>query len=100
MSDNREVDSLRRLAQLIEPLAGRLSDSSRADVNHWLDVGEAEMACESVILAIHAERPAIDQETKFALLDMAKKLHLDRESVFRGDFWQLAVETLGDHVRE
>jgi hypothetical protein len=48
------------------------------------------MACESFILSVAEERIQLPGDAKKELLDLAIALHLDKQSVFRADFWQMA----------
>ncbi|WP_443190060.1 hypothetical protein [Pseudomonas indica] len=55
------------------------------------------MAYESFILSVVDERIALSKEEKLALLPVGHALGVDKESVFREDFWDVALSLLDCH---
>lgn len=83
-----------RFQQAIKPLITRMSDDGAQNVRHYLEVGEIEMAYESFILSIIEEQIAIPVEAKNELLELGLTMGLDKESVFKVDFWEVASRLL------
>ena len=79
----------RRLRHLVERVAPMLSNAARDHVEHYLEVCELEMACESFVLSIMEESAMLDVTLQVELLEVCRALQLDRQSVFRHDFWKL-----------
>ena len=79
-----------RFRNIFNSLAAQLSKEGRENVEHFIEVAEVEMACESFILSVAEERIQLPGDAKKELLDLAIALHLDKQSVFRADFWQMA----------
>lgn len=79
-----------RFRSIFGRYAALLSKEGQNSVKHFIDAAEVEMACESFILSVLEEEVQLSVEDKEALLGMALSLRLDKESVFRADFWKLA----------
>jgi hypothetical protein len=89
--DKTEYQTLAaRFRSVFERHAGQLSKEGRENVEHFIEATELEMACESLVLSMLEERVQLSEDAKKELLDLALGLKLDKESVFRADFWQIA----------
>lgn len=71
----------------LEACLPRLSDDAAREVRHYLEDDEPEMAFEGCMLAlIGVDR--LSAGVGFSTLSgLARRLRLDREPVFDGDFW-------------
>ncbi|ANH66794.1 hypothetical protein [Mitsuaria sp. 7] len=87
-TEYQRVDA--RFRRVFDRYAAQLSEESQTNICHFLEVAEIEMACESFVLSLLEEEIQLSVDVKRELLDLALGLQLDRESVFRSDFWQLA----------
>lgn len=85
-----------RFQSAISPFALKLSAEARQSVEHYIEVAEIEMACESFILSVLEERIALPSDAKRELLELCLSLRLDKGSVFRVDFWQIAYPLLSE----
>lgn len=85
-----------RLLSAVSPFAMKLSTEARQSVEHYIEVAEIEMACESFILSVLDERIELPSDTKRELQELCLGLRLDKESVFRVDFWQVAYPFLSE----
>jgi hypothetical protein len=56
-------------------------------VSHCLSVGELEMAFEWFVLSLLEVKAVLPPEEKAALRELGFALGLDKESIFRADFW-------------
>ena len=74
----------------------QLSDEARQNVEHYVGVAEIEMACESFVLSVIEEQIRLSPEARKELLQLSVALGLDKESIFRADFWQKAQAVLSD----
>ena len=54
------------------------------------------MACESFVLSVIEEQIRLSPEARKELLQLSVALGLDKESIFRADFWQKAQAVLSD----
>jgi len=90
-TEYQRVDA--RFRRVFDGYAALLSEGSRAHVRHFVEVAEIEMACESFVLSLLEEGIRLSVDVKRELLDLALDLQLDRESVFRSDFWQFANDS-------
>lgn len=72
-----------------------ISSEGRESTEHYLNVAEIEMACESFVLSLMEDEVALSIEDKSVLLSLVKNFNLDKESVFRADFWTVARDFLG-----
>lgn len=81
---------------VFQHLAPRLSAEAAQNVEHYLDVAEIEMACESLVLSLAEEKIFLQNDTKEELVALCLGLRLDKESVFRADFWAVASAALID----
>lgn len=79
-----------RFRSIFGRYAAQLSKESRENVQHFIEATEVEMACESFVLSVLEEKVQLSVDVKKELLDLALGLQLDKESVFRADFWQIA----------
>lgn len=59
-------------------------------IRHFVDVGELEMACEMFVLFSIEKCLKFDAAERRELLDLSLSLGLDRETVKRDDYWQIA----------
>lgn len=73
-----------------------ISGSAREAVEHYIEFAEIEMACESFVLSVLEEQIQLSAEAKNDLLHIILSLGLDKESIFRVDFWQMAKALLLD----
>ncbi len=83
-----------RFRSVFESHAVLLSKDARENVQHLVDAGEIEMACESFVVSLLEEQVPLAVDVRKELRDLAIALQLDRESVFRGDFWHIARPVL------
>lgn len=83
-----------RFGNIFDRYMRDISDEARKTVAHYIDVAEIEMACESFVLSVYEENIRLSLEAKDELLQIILSLGLDKESVFRADFWQIAKELL------
>ena len=89
--DKAEYQSIdARFRSIFNRYAAQLSNESRENVQHFIENAEAEMACESFILSVLEEKIQLPADVKRELLKIALALQLDKEAVFRADFWQIA----------
>lgn len=65
-----------------------LSPDGVQNVEHYLDASELEMAYESFLLSMIEEKLDLAKQDKPELFDIGKLLGVDKDSVFRADFWQ------------
>jgi len=79
-----------RFRSIFDRYTAQLSKESQENVRHFIEATEVEMACESFVLSVLEEQVRLSDEAKKELLDLALALQLDKESVFRADFWQIA----------
>lgn len=79
-----------RLTAFVDAVGDGLSSAARQHVAHYLEIGEVEMACESLVLSLNDERVVLSQSEKADLLEVCRTVRLHEESVFRDDAWQLA----------
>lgn len=88
--DNTEYKSIcASFRGILGRYAVQLSKESKESVQHFIEVAEIEMACESFILSLLEEKIQLPVEVKRNLRDLALGLQLDKESVFRADFWKI-----------
>ena len=83
-----------RFQNAVKPFASKLSVEARQSFEHYVAVAEIEMACESFILSVLEEQIELPADAKKELLELCLMLRLDKESVFRADFWQVAYPLL------
>ena len=89
--DKLEYQSIdARFRIIFDRYAVQLSKEGRENVQHFIAVAEVEMACESFVLSVLEEQVQLSDDAKKELLELALALQLDKESVFRADFWQVA----------
>jgi hypothetical protein len=86
-----------RLCSVFDNFAPQLSDEARQNVEHYIEVAELEMACESLVLSVIEEHIQLSADIKEELLRLCCALHLDEEAVFRADFWKIVRPLLVDH---
>lgn len=67
-----------------------LTDEAVQNVEHYLEVAELEMAYESFVLSVIEEKIPLSESARMDLLGLGLALGLDKEAVFRADFWQIA----------
>jgi hypothetical protein len=80
-----------RFRAIFKLLAPMLSVRSQENVEHFLNAAEIEMACESFVLSLIEDGVDAPSKTKEDLLKLCKELKLDKEAVFRADFWDCAT---------
>ena len=68
-----------------------LPAESREAVEHYLDVGEYEIAFEGLCLDLIEQR-LLTADDLAACVELGEVLGLDEETVLRGDFWALLIE--------
>ena len=78
------------LRSIFDRYAAQLSNEGRENIQHFIDATEIEMACESFILSVLKEHVQLSDDVRNELRKLALALHLDKESVFRADFWVMA----------
>jgi len=83
-----------RFRNILDRYAGQMSKEGRENVQHFIEAAEIEMACESFVLSVSEEKVKLTDDVKKELLDLVLALRLDKESVFRADFWQIASPLL------
>jgi len=66
------------------------STDAVATVEHYISVAELEMACESLVLSLVEESIVISADLWQELLSLCRALGLDKESVFKPDFFEFA----------
>lgn len=79
-----------RFRSLFSELSSCLSTDGRENVDHYLGVDELDMACESLVLSVLEEGVGLSPLMKRELMSCCLSLGLDKESVFRHDFWMVA----------
>lgn len=84
----RAIDAC--LRSLFDHYSVQLSNESKENVQHYIEAAEIEMACESFVLSLLEEQVQMSIKDKKELRDLAMRLQLDKNSVFRGDFWEIA----------
>jgi hypothetical protein len=85
-----------RFRNVSERYGRQLSDEARHNVEHYIEVAEIEMACESFVLSVIEEQVRLSPEAKKELLQIILALGLDKESTLRADFWQIAQTMLSN----
>ncbi|MDF3036291.1 MAG: hypothetical protein K0S28_1565 [Paucimonas sp.] len=90
MDKSEYIKSSHRFTEIFGRYGDLLAQDSKEHVEQLLDNAELEMACESFILSIMDEELVLDSTARKDLLDLCSTLELDRESVFRADFWAVA----------
>lgn len=85
-----------RFRSIFDRYAAQLSKEGRENVQHFIEAAEVEMACESFVLSVIEEQVQLSDGVKKELLELALALQLDKESVFRADFWQMAGPLLSE----
>ncbi|WP_431050328.1 hypothetical protein [Roseateles sp. L2-2] len=88
MEDDEDIAA--RVALLFRSYADKLSADGRTHVDHYIDVGELEMAFESFVLTLMEERISPEAEDRVEMRAIGVALKLDKETVFRPDFWEAA----------
>lgn len=83
----KELESrfLKIFSRYVSALTGEAFDN----VRHYIDVAELEMAYEAFVLSVIEEGVMLSESEINELLELGKVLGLDRDSVFREDFWEL-----------
>lgn len=76
------------LKVLLSCYAGLLSAEAVAHVQHYIDVAEYEIACESFVMSLKLEKVALSGQHADQLTDLGIALGLDKDSMFTGDFWE------------
>lgn len=76
------------LKVLLSCYAGLLSAEAVAHVQHYIDVAEYEIACESFVMSLKLEKVALSSQHADQLTDLGIALGLDKDSMFTGDFWE------------
>jgi hypothetical protein len=69
-----------------------LSDETITAVQHYLDHDEYEMAIEGLFIDIMQLPIAPESLDSKTCIELAKSVELDKESVFRDDFWAKFLE--------
>lgn len=90
MDKSEYIKTSQRFSDIFGRYEKLLSADSKEHVEHLIDNAELEMACESFILSVIDEDVALGSRDRQDLLDLCLVLGLDRESVFRADFWSVA----------
>lgn len=96
---NKREESARCEAEVVrlpENLRPALPADEVQSVEHLLAVGELEMAFESLVLSVMQARLRLEESEWVHLLELARALGLDRESVYDLDFWQSLVTATKD----
>ncbi len=83
-----------RFRTVFNRYAAQLSKEGRENVEHFIEAAEVEMACESFVLSVLEEHVPLASVSKKELLALTLALQLDKESVFRSDFWKIASTLL------
>lgn len=81
--------------EIFDRYAARLGSEGRENVEHFFEVAELEMACESFVLSLIEYKVKISDKDKRDLMFLSQSLHLEKNSVFRADFWQIASHFFG-----
>lgn len=84
-------DQFRRI---FDRYAVQLSSAGRDNVEHFLDVAELEMSCESFVFSLIEDKVELFDKDKEELMVLSKCLRLDKESHFCEDFWLVASSFL------
>lgn len=71
-----------------------LSPEAREQIESLMNAAELEMACESLVLSLLEEEILLNDESKHKLLQLCGQLGLERDSVYRHDFWAIAQQAL------
>jgi hypothetical protein len=87
-TEYKKIDTCVR--SIFDRYAAQLSNEGQENVQHYIEAAELEMAGESFILSLLEEQVQLPIEVKKELRELALGLRLDKESVFRDDFWQIA----------
>ncbi len=85
-----------RFRKILDCYAAHLSSEGRKSAEHFFEVAELEMSCESFVLSVIEDKVLLSYGHKKDLMALVKCLQLDKESVFRGDFWKVASVFFGD----
>jgi transcription initiation factor TFIIIB Brf1 subunit/transcription initiation factor TFIIB len=64
-----------------------IANNAIAEVMHYLDHDEPEMAFEGLFIELMNNNNIIPKNTRDYYIKIAKELNLDKESVFRADFY-------------
>jgi hypothetical protein len=86
MSENHYVISIKALLQ---KYLSNLTNEDVEHVNHLISVDELEMALEALLLSIYEKRVILLDSDKVILKSLSIELGLDKETVFRSDFWNI-----------
>ncbi len=76
------------LTALLGCYAAFLTVEAVAHVQHYINVAEYEMACESFVMSLKLEKVALSVQHARQLINLGIELELCKESVFTGDFWE------------
>src|SRR5688572_3411762 len=91
--DNGEIlkEANQMLARLLRENLGNLNAHSQKAIAHYIHHDEYEMAFEGIFIDLmEAGRISSDRNLE-EYEQLGKKLNLDKESVFDGDFWDKFV---------
>lgn len=84
-SDSQEIVS--QIRSLFGRYATHLSEDGRHEIEHYLAHDEYEMAFEGLALEL-LNVPPVSSEDRRACVELARRLGLDRESVFDPELWR------------
>lgn len=84
-----------RVCKIFGEFSELLSEDARNNVEHYIDVAEIEMAYESLVLSLIDEKIVVSDILRKELLEIGVLLGLDKDSVFRADFWELVNGKFG-----
>jgi hypothetical protein len=93
-SNEKELWSVveKRLQDLLIRYSDEIDDESKEAVQHYLDHSEYEMAFEGLFIELMKLKVSLGNEESCGFIELGKKLDLDKESVFDGDFWNNFTE--------
>lgn len=76
-----------KVKDIVEAYSAEMLPQSLEYVQHYCNHAEIEMAFEIFCLKLIEQNISVSAEHKQQILELAKLLNLDQESVFDQDFW-------------
>lgn len=87
MENHEWIEVANAIRLLLDKYSDQLSRDTVDGVNHYLNHDEYEMAFEGLCIGL-MNGPAFSAQDRQRCQAMAKRLGLDRDSVFDSEFWQ------------